>query len=106
MGRSSQTSRERGEASRNLKVAIVVALERKISITYLGIVPMFCLSGGRLQTFGIDMMMGHGVSSYLGLDEIRSPNPIMIFIIISYLYNRTFWLKPKYLLGFSVGAYK
>ena len=52
------------------------------------------------------MMMGHGVSSYLGLDEIRSPYPIMIFIIISYLYNRTLWLKPKYLLGFSVGDYK
>ena len=39
-------------------------------------------------------MMGYGVSPYLGLDKIGNPSP-MIFIIISYLFNRTFWPKPK-----------
>ena len=35
--------------------------------------------------------MGHGVGPYLGLDEIGSPNPMMIFfIIVSYLFNRIF----------------
>ena len=48
-------------------------------------------------------MMGHGVGPYLGLDEIGNPSPMMIFIIISYLFNHTFWI---YLLGFSVGVYK
>ena len=47
--------------------------------------------------------MRHGVSPYLDLDEIGSLSPMMIFIIISYLFNRTFWIC---LLGFSVGAYK
>ena len=51
--------------------------------------------------------MGHGVGPYLGLNEIGSSSPMMIIIIISYLYNRTFWSNPKFiLLGFSVGAYK
>ena len=47
--------------------------------------------------------MEHGVGSYLGLDEIGSPSQTMIFIIIRYLFNHTFWIC---LLGFSVGAYK
>ena len=47
--------------------------------------------------------MGHGVGPYLGLDKMGSPSPMMIFIIISYLFNRTFWIC---LLKFSVGAYK
>ena len=34
--------------------------------------------------------MGHGVGLYLGLDEIGSSSSIIIFIIISYLFNRTF----------------
>ena len=34
--------------------------------------------------------MGHQVSSYLGLDDMGSPSPMMIFIIISYLFNYTF----------------
>ena len=34
--------------------------------------------------------MGHGVGPYLGLDETGSPSSIIIFIIISYLFNRTF----------------
>ena len=52
----------------------------------------------------VELLMGHGVGLYLGLDEIGSPSPMMIFIIIiSYLFIRTFWI---YLLGFSVGAYK
>ena len=37
-------------------------------------------------------MMGYGVNSYLGLDEIGSPSPMMIFTIISYLFIRTFWI--------------
>ena len=41
--------------------------------------------------------MGYGVDPYLGLDEIGSLSPMMIFIIISYLFNRTFWIC---LLGF------
>ena len=47
--------------------------------------------------------MGHGVGPYLCLDEIRSPNPMVIFIIIIYLFNHTFWIC---LLGLYVGAYK
>ena len=47
--------------------------------------------------------MGHGVGPYLDLYEIGSPSPMMIFNIINYLFNRTFWIC---LLGFSVGAYK
>ena len=62
--------------------------------------------------------MGHGIGLYLGLDEIVSSNPMMIFIIISYLFNCTFWIYPLvlfdlsistfwiYSLGFFVGAYK
>ena len=46
--------------------------------------------------------MGYGVGPYLGLDEIGSPSLMMIFIIISYLFNSIFWIC---LLGFSVGAY-
>ena len=48
-------------------------------------------------------MIGHRISSYLGLDEIGNPSPMMIFIIISYLFIRTFWI---YLLRFSIDAYK
>ena len=47
--------------------------------------------------------MKHEVGLYLGLDEIRNPNPMMIFIIISYLFDCTFWIYP---LVFYVGAYK
>ena len=51
-------------------------------------------------------MIRHGVGPYLGLNEIESPSPMIIFIIISYLVNRTFWPNPSpYLLGFYVGAY-
>ena len=34
--------------------------------------------------------MGNVVGPYLGLDEIENPNSIIIFIIISYLFNHTF----------------
>ena len=34
--------------------------------------------------------MGHEVDSYQSLDKIGSKSLIMIFIIISYLFNRTF----------------
>ena len=36
--------------------------------------------------------MGHEVGLYLDLDEIRRPSPMMIFIIIGYLFNYTFWI--------------
>ena len=36
--------------------------------------------------------MGHEVDPYLGLNEIGNPSPIMDFIIISYLFNCTFWI--------------
>ena len=36
--------------------------------------------------------MGDGVGPYRGLDEIGSLSPMMIFIIISYLFNCTFWI--------------
>ena len=45
-------------------------------------------------------MMGHGVGPYLGLEEIESLSPMMIFIIISYLFNCTFYIYPLVLFGF------
>ena len=33
---------------------------------------------------------GHGVGSYLGLNEIGSPSPMMNFITINYLFNCVF----------------
>ena len=45
---------------------------------------------------GLDEI-GSGEGPYLGLDEIGSSSIIMIFIIISYLFNHTFWI---YLLEF------
>ena len=48
--------------------------------------------------------MGHEICLYLDLDEIKSLNLMMIFfIIISYLFNRIFWI---YMLGFFVSVYK
>ena len=44
-----------------------------------------------------------GMIGYLGLDKIGSSSPMIIFIIISYFFNRIFWIC---LLGFSVGVYK
>ena len=41
--------------------------------------------------------MGHGVGPYLGLNGIGSSSSIIIFIINSYLFNRTFRI---YLLVF------
>ena len=35
--------------------------------------------------------MGHEISSYLGINEIENPSSMIIFIIISYLFNRTFY---------------
>ena len=52
--------------------------------------------------FNLGGMMGHGVGPYLGIDHIGNSSPMMIFIIISYLFNHTFWID---LLGFSVDAY-
>ena len=48
-------------------------------------------------------VMGHEVGLYLNLDKIRSSSPIMIFIIISYLFNCIFKI---YMLGFSGAVYK
>ena len=39
--------------------------------------------------------MGNEVGSYIGLNEIGNPSPMMIFIIISYLFNHNFWPKAK-----------
>ena len=47
--------------------------------------------------------MGHEAGPYLGLDEIESSSSMMIFIIISYLFNCIFWIYP---LGFSIDTYK
>ena len=44
--------------------------------------------------------MGHRVGPYLGLNEIGRSSPIMIFIIISYLFNCTFWIYLLVLFGF------
>ena len=46
--------------------------------------------------------MRHGVGLYLDIDEIGNSSPMMILMIISYLFNCTFWIC---LLGFSIGAY-
>ena len=51
----------------------------------------------------IKFLMQHEVSPYLGLNMIRTPNPIIIFIIISYLFNDNFWI---YVLGSSIDVYK
>ena len=48
-------------------------------------------------------MIGHEVGPYLGLDKIGIPSPMIFFIIISYFFNRIFWIC---LLGVSIGAYK
>ena len=42
-------------------------------------------------------MIGHGVGPYIGLDDIVNPSLIMIFIIISYLFNRIFWMSVRIL---------
>ena len=67
---------------------------------------------------GCKAMMGHEVGPYIGLDEIGNPNPMMIFIVFSYLFNCTFWIYLLvlfgficydfwiYLLRFSIGTYK
>ena len=47
--------------------------------------------------------MEYGIGLYLGLDEIGNLSIVIIFIIISYLFNCTFWIYP---LVFSVGTYK
>ena len=46
--------------------------------------------------------MGHKVGSYLGLNEIGGPNPMMNFITISYLFNCIFGFICKYFLNLSV----
>ena len=45
--------------------------------------------------------MGHEVSPYLGLNEIRSPQ-MMNFITISYLFNCIFWIYLLRFLDLSV----
>ena len=66
-------------------------------------IPTFPLTLRSRVLFNLEGMIEHGVGPYLGLDDIRNPSPMMIFIIISYLLNCTFWIYP---LVFSVGAYK
>ena len=57
--------------------------------------------------FNSKRMMGHGVGPDLGLNEIKSPSSMMIFIIISYLFNCIFLPSSSpYLLRFSIDVYK
>ena len=53
--------------------------------------------------------MEHGVGPYIGLNEIKSPNPMTNFITISYLFNcifylsvSTFWIYLLRFLGLSI----
>ena len=46
-----------------------------------------CLRGAHDQQ---GKLMGHGVGPYIGLNEIGSSSPIMIFITINYLFNFIF----------------
>ena len=46
--------------------------------------------------------MGHEVGSYLGLNEIGSPSPMMNFNTISYLFNYIFGFIRYYFLDLSV----
>ena len=47
-------------------------------------------------------MIGHGVSPYLGLNEIGNPSPMMNFITISYLFSCIFGFIRQYFLDLSV----
>ena len=50
---------------------------------------------------------GAWIRSYLGLDNIGSRSPMIIFIIISYLFNRTFYdLSVRVFMIYLLGAYK
>ena len=42
------------------------------------------------NNFFVELLMGHGVGPYLGLNEIGSPNPMKTFITINYLFNFIF----------------
>ena len=57
----------------------------------------------QLDIVFIKFLMQLEVSPYLGLNKIGNPNSIIIFIIISYLFNDNFWI---YLLEFSISVYK
>ena len=46
--------------------------------------------------------MGHEIDSYLGLNEIGSPSPMMNFITISCLFNCIFGFIRLYFLDLSV----
>ena len=47
-------------------------------------------------------LIGYVIDSYLSLNEIRSQNSMMIFIIISYLIVLFSPRSNPYLLGFSI----
>ena len=49
--------------------------------------------------------MGHEVGPYLGLDDIGSSSPMIIFTIISYLFNCTFWIYPLVLFDLSISTF-
>ena len=93
--------------SNDIAVLIMMLLEYMRMIFVIWIIrcwiATFPLTLWSRVLFNPGEMMGHGVGLYLGLDEIKSSSPMRIFIIISYLFNRTFWIC---LFGFSVGAYK
>ena len=47
-----------------------------------------------------DLLDEHGVGPYIDLGDIGSPNPMMNFIIISYLFNCNFWIYLLVLFEF------
>ena len=50
------------------------------------------LESSSFQPEGSDGAWSRLISS---LDKIGSPSPMMVVIIINYLFNRTFWARPK-----------
>ena len=80
--------------SNGMIVLILMLLEYRRKIFVIWIfrywIATFPLTLQSRVFFNPEGMMGHEVGLYLGLDEIKIQNPIMIIIIISYLFNHTF----------------
>ena len=51
------------------------------------------------------MLMRHGVGPYIGLNEIRSPRPMMNFITINCLFNFYFWIYPIVFFYLSISIF-
>ena len=63
---------------------MLLGYKRMIFVIWIATFP-FTLQNRVL--FNPEGMIGLGVGSYLGLNEIRSPSPMMNFITISYFFN-------------------